>query len=79
MTFSQAVETAQSRGAATDFVRHREVGDLYQRTGSIEPKLARSLDDAGRRERMSITFPLFAIGLCPILTLSSHAQKYFPK
>lgn len=52
MTFSQAVEAAHSRGV-TDFVRHREVGDLYERTNSMRPKLARSLDDAGRRERMS--------------------------
>lgn len=32
-------------------MRHREVGDLYERTGDMRPKLARSLDDAGRRER----------------------------
>lgn len=50
MTFSQAVEAAHSRGM-TDFVRHREVGDLYERTNGMRPKLARSLDDAGRRER----------------------------
>lgn len=52
MTFSQAVEAAHSRGV-TDFVRHREVGDLYERTNSMRPKLARSLDDASRREGSS--------------------------
>ncbi|KAF8308647.1 FYVE-domain-containing protein, partial [Clavulina sp. PMI_390] len=52
MTFSQVVETAQSRGAAPDFVRHQEVGNLYHRTGDIAPLLERSLDDAGRREQI---------------------------
>jgi len=51
MTFSQAVETAHSRGI-TDFVHHREVGSLYERANSMRPKLARSLDDTDRREQM---------------------------
>jgi growth factor-regulated tyrosine kinase substrate len=61
MTFSQTVEAAQSRGTS-DLVRNKGVGDLYHHTSTMKPKLQRSLDDAGRRQRQCLqTLPLFPI------------------
>ena len=45
LTFSQTVDSAQG---TTDLIRQRE---LYDRANNMRPKLTRSLDDTGRRER----------------------------
>ena len=50
MTFTQMVEQVQVRGGK-DMSRYPAVNELYERASGLRPKLALSLDDAGRKER----------------------------
>lgn len=52
LTFSQTVEQVQSQGGR-DMSRYPAVNELYDKANSLRPKLAMSLDDAGRKERES--------------------------
>jgi len=50
MTFSQTVEQVHGQGGR-DISRYPAVNELYDKASSLRPKLAMSLDDAGRKER----------------------------
>ncbi|KAF9261933.1 VHS-domain-containing protein [Marasmius fiardii PR-910] len=49
LTFSQTVEQVQAQGRR-DLSRYPAVNDLYDKASSLRPKLALSLDDAGRKQ-----------------------------
>jgi growth factor-regulated tyrosine kinase substrate len=49
MTFSQAIEQVQAQGGR-DMSRSPAVAQLFDNANNLRPKLARSLDDAGRKE-----------------------------
>ncbi|KAJ6569478.1 hypothetical protein B0H19DRAFT_1135628 [Mycena capillaripes] len=51
LTFSQTVEQVQGQGGR-DMTRYPAVNELYDKANSLRPKLALSLDDAGRKEQM---------------------------
>ncbi|KAF8060858.1 vacuolar sorting-associated protein Vps27 [Lyophyllum atratum] len=51
LTFSQTVEQVETQGGR-DISRYPAVNDLYEKANSLRPKLALSLDDAGRKEQM---------------------------
>ena len=50
MTFNQTVEQVQAQGGR-DLSRYPAVTELYEKANGLRPKLALSLDDAGRKER----------------------------
>jgi growth factor-regulated tyrosine kinase substrate len=50
LTFNQTVEQVQAQGGR-DLSRYPAVTDLYEKANGLRPKLALSLDDAGRKER----------------------------
>lgn len=56
LTFNQTVEQLQAQGGR-DISRYPGVNELYDKASGLRPKLALSLDDAGRKERESM-FPL---------------------
>jgi growth factor-regulated tyrosine kinase substrate len=51
LTFSQTVEQVQEQGGR-DMSRYPAVTELYDKANGLRPKLAMSLDDAGRKEEM---------------------------
>ncbi|KAF8887817.1 hypothetical protein BD779DRAFT_1526312 [Infundibulicybe gibba] len=51
LTFSQTVEQVQAQGGR-DISRYPAVNELYDKANGLRPKLALSLDDAGRKEQM---------------------------
>ncbi|KAJ7630340.1 hypothetical protein FB45DRAFT_915237 [Roridomyces roridus] len=51
LTFSQTVEQVHGQGGR-DMARYPAVNELYDKASSLRPKLALSLDDAGRKEQM---------------------------
>ncbi|KAK0232712.1 vacuolar sorting-associated protein Vps27 [Armillaria fumosa] len=51
LTFSQTIEQVQTQGGR-DISRYPAVNELYDKANSLRPKLAMSLDDAGRKEEM---------------------------
>ncbi|PFH48290.1 hypothetical protein AMATHDRAFT_65883 [Amanita thiersii Skay4041] len=51
LTFSQTVEQLQAQGGR-DLSRYPGVNELYDKASGLRPKLALSLDDAGRKEEM---------------------------
>ncbi|KAF9005218.1 hypothetical protein BDQ17DRAFT_384872 [Cyathus striatus] len=51
LTFNQTVEQVQAQGGR-DLSRYPAVTDLYDKANGLRPKLAMSLDDAGRKEQM---------------------------
>lgn len=50
LTFNQTVEQVQAQGGR-DLSRYPAVTELYDKANGLRPKLAMSLDDAGRKER----------------------------
>lgn len=60
LTFSQTIEQVEAQGGR-DISRYPAVNELYDKANSLRPKLALSLDDAGRKERKS---PLRFLGRC---------------
>lgn len=50
LTFSQTIEQVEAQGGR-DISRYPAVNELYDKASSLRPKLALSLDDAGRKER----------------------------
>jgi hepatocyte growth factor-regulated tyrosine kinase substrate len=53
LTFSQTIEQVEAQGGR-DISRYPAVNELYDKANSLRPKLALSLDDAGRKERESL-------------------------
>lgn len=53
LTFNQTVEQLQTEGGR-DLSRYPAVTELYEKANGLRPKLALSLDDAGRKERRSL-------------------------
>ncbi|KAF9554782.1 ubiquitin binding protein [Agrocybe pediades] len=51
LTFNQTVEQVQAQGGK-DLSRYPAVTELYDKANGLRPKLALSLDDAGRKEQM---------------------------
>ncbi|KAG6333176.1 hypothetical protein ID866_5913 [Astraeus odoratus] len=51
LTFSQTVEQVEVQGNG-DMSRYPAVGELYDKANALRPKLAMSLDDAGRKEQL---------------------------
>ncbi|KAF9042153.1 hypothetical protein BJ165DRAFT_1372253 [Panaeolus papilionaceus] len=51
LTFNQTVEQVQAQGGR-DLSRYPAVTELYDKANGLRPKLAMSLDDAGRKEQM---------------------------
>ena len=49
MTFSQTIEQVQAQGGR-DMSRYPAVAQLFDNANNLRPKLARSLDDTGRKE-----------------------------
>jgi len=49
MTFSQTIEQVQAQGGG-DMSRFPAVAQLFDNANNLRPKLARSLDDTGRKE-----------------------------
>ncbi|KAF9021678.1 ubiquitin binding protein [Hymenopellis radicata] len=49
LTFSQEVDQVHRQGSG---LKGREVSELYDKANSLRPKLAMSLDDAGRKEQL---------------------------
>lgn len=52
LTFNQTVEQVQAQGGR-DLSRYPAVTELYDKASGLRPKMALSLDDAGRKERGS--------------------------
>ncbi len=61
LTFSQEVDQVHRQGSG---LKGRQVNELYDKANSLRPKLAMSLDDAGRKERES-SFVVFIYSLMP--------------
>ena len=61
MTFSQAIEQVQAQGSG-DMSRFPAVTQLFDNANNLRPKLARSLDDTGRKEG---TLNLILLLWCP--------------
>lgn len=55
LTFSQTVEQVEAQGGR-DISRHPAVNELYDKANNLRPKLALSLDDAGRKEGEFLSF-----------------------
>lgn len=55
LTFSQTIEQVQAQGGR-DISRYPAVNELFDKANGLRPKLAMSLDDAGRKERASHFF-----------------------
>ncbi|KAF8839909.1 ubiquitin binding protein [Paxillus ammoniavirescens] len=51
LTFSQTVEQVHAQGGG-DMSRYPAVGELFDKANGLRPKLAMSLDDAGRKEQL---------------------------
>ncbi|KAG5643816.1 hypothetical protein DXG03_009593 [Asterophora parasitica] len=51
LTFSQTIDQVEVQGGR-DISRYPAVNELYERASGLRPKLALSLDDAGRKEQM---------------------------
>jgi len=51
MTFSQTIEQVQAQGGG-DMSRFPAVAQLFDNANNLRPKLARSLDDTGRKEEL---------------------------
>ncbi|KAJ7596383.1 vacuolar sorting-associated protein Vps27 [Mycena floridula] len=51
LSFSQMVEEVQAQGGK-DMSRYPSVNEVYDKANGLRPKLAMSLDDAGRKEQM---------------------------
>ncbi|KAF8627273.1 hypothetical protein AX17_006318 [Amanita inopinata Kibby_2008] len=51
LTFNQTVEQLQAQGGR-DISRYPGMNELYDKANGLRPKLALSLDDAGRKEQM---------------------------
>lgn len=51
LTFNQTVEQVQAQGGR-DISRYPAVNELYDKANGLRPKMALSLDDAGRKEEM---------------------------
>ena len=73
MTFSQTIEQVQAQGGR-DVSRFPAVTQLFDNANNLRPKLARSLDDTGRKEG-TITRALHLMALTPAW---SH-QNYSPR
>lgn len=71
LTFNQTVEQVQAQGGR-DLSRYPAVTELYDKASGLRPKLALSLDDAGRKERMSLN-------LSPWKVANKHLQRCFRK
>ncbi|KAJ3509152.1 hypothetical protein NMY22_g16393 [Coprinellus aureogranulatus] len=54
LTFNQTMEQVEAQGGR-DLSRYPAVTDLYDKASGLRPKLALSLDDAGRKEGMRLT------------------------
>jgi len=54
LTFNQTVEQVQAQGGR-DLSRYPAVTDLFEKANGLRPKLALSLDDAGRKERRCLS------------------------
>jgi growth factor-regulated tyrosine kinase substrate len=52
LTFSQTVEQVETQGGR-DMSRYPAVNELFDKANGLRPKLAMSLDDTDRKERMS--------------------------
>jgi hepatocyte growth factor-regulated tyrosine kinase substrate len=59
MTFSQTIEQVQAQGGR-DVSRSPAVAQLFDNANNLRPKLARSLDDAGRKEG-TLTFVFYCL------------------
>lgn len=59
LTFSQTIEQVEAQGGR-DISRYPAVNELYDKASSLRPKLALSLDDTGRKERMFKVLGLFS-------------------
>lgn len=69
MTFSQTIEQVQAQGGR-DVSRSPAVAQLFDNANNLRPKLARSLDDTGRKEGMlTLVFHCFIV-LDPIMVPS---------
>lgn len=62
LTFSQTVEQVHGQGGR-DMARYPAVNELYDKANSLRPKLALSLDDAGRKERTCFIYLPSFMGL----------------
>ncbi|KAG6916918.1 hypothetical protein DXG01_004679 [Tephrocybe rancida] len=51
LTFSQTIDQVEAQGGR-DISRYPAVNELYDKANGLRPKLALSLDDAGRKEQM---------------------------
>ncbi|KAG9310373.1 hypothetical protein JVU11DRAFT_9507 [Chiua virens] len=51
LTFGQTIEQVQARGGS-DMSRYPAVSELFDKANGLRPKLAMSLDDAGRKEQL---------------------------
>ncbi|KAF5376903.1 hypothetical protein D9615_007208 [Tricholomella constricta] len=51
LTFSQTIDQVEAQGGR-DISRYPAVNELFEKASSLRPKLALSLDDAGRKEQM---------------------------
>jgi hepatocyte growth factor-regulated tyrosine kinase substrate len=74
MTFSQTIEQVQAQGGR-DVSRFPAVAQLFDNANNLRPKLARSLDDTGRKEgtlMLVYTAPL-------LLTPAWSHQSYSPR
>ena len=74
LTFSQTIEQAQAQGGR-DVSRSPAVAQLFDNANNLRPKLARSLDDTGRKEgTLSLVFTALLL-----LTPAWSYQSYSPK
>lgn len=74
MTFSQTIEQVQAQGGR-DVSRSPAVAQLFDNANNLRPKLARSLDDTGRKEG-TLTL-VFTASL--LLTPAWSHQSYSPR
>lgn len=62
LTFNQTVEHVEANGGR-DLSRYPAITELYEKANSLRPRLALSVDDAGRKESEWL-FMRFTIILC---------------
>lgn len=74
ITFGQTIEQVQAQGFE-DISRFPAVTQLFDNANNLRPKLARSLDDTGRKEGTVIFYPVTSACLIRELSYQSYSPR----
>jgi len=74
LTFNQTIEQVQAQGGR-DMSRSPAVAQLFDNANNLRPKLARSLDDTGRKEGTLMLVFTASLLLTPALSHQSYSPR----